>query len=49
MGRAIRLTGDLDETLTATNEFGETASWTFEPDRYVYRAGLGFRLRWLPE
>lgn len=49
MGRVVRLIGDLDETLSATNEFGETASWTFKPERLVYRAGVGFRLRWLPE
>ena len=41
--------GDLDTTLTAANEFGETATWTFEPDSWVWRSGVGFRLRWSPE
>lgn len=48
-GRAYRLIGTLDQTLTATNEFGETATWTFEPERWMYRAGVGLRFRWSPE
>jgi hypothetical protein len=48
-GRAYRLIGELDQTLTATNEFGETATWTFEPERWMYRAGVGIRFRWSPE
>jgi hypothetical protein len=49
MGRAYRLVGDVDNTLTATNEFGETATWTAELERWMYRAGVGFRFRWSPE
>jgi len=48
-GRIYELQGDLDQTLTATNEFGETATWTFEPERTLYRAGVGLRFRWSPE
>jgi hypothetical protein len=48
-GRGYKLLGDLDTTLSQTNESGETATWTFEPDSWVWRAGVGFRLRWLPE
>lgn len=49
MGRGYHLLGDLETTLSATNEFGETATWTFRPDRWVWRGGVGFRFRWLPE
>jgi hypothetical protein len=49
MGRGYKLLGDLDTTLSATNEFGETATWEFEPDSWVWRAGVGFRFRWLPD
>ena len=49
MGRGYRLLGDIDSSFSATNEFGETASWTFRPDRWVWRAGVGIRFHWLPE
>lgn len=49
MGRVVRFVGDLEETLTATNEYGETASWHFDPEKTLWRTGVGFRLRWLPE
>jgi hypothetical protein len=48
MGRGCHLFGDLDTTFSQTNEFGETATWTFKPDPWVWRSGVGFRLRWLP-
>ena len=38
MGRGYHLFGDLETTFSQTNEFGETATWTFEPDRWVWRA-----------
>ena len=44
MGRGYHLFGDLSTTFSQTNEFGETATWTFEPDRWVWRSGVGFRL-----
>ena len=49
MGRGYHLFGDLETTFSQTNEFGETATWTFQPERWVWRGGVGFRLRWLPE
>jgi len=49
MGRGYHLLGDLETTLSQTNEFGETATWTFRPERWVWRGGVGFRFRWLPE
>jgi hypothetical protein len=49
MGRGYHLFGDLETTLSQTNEFGETATWTFDPQPWVWRAGVGFRFRWLPE
>lgn len=58
MGRAYHLIGDLETTLSASQDFvdsdsGETvterASWTFQPQPWVWRGGVGFRVRWLPE
>ena len=49
MGRAYHLFGNLDTTFSQTNEFGETATWTFQPNQWVWRGGVGFRFRWLPE
>ena len=49
MGRGYHLFGDLETTFSQTNEFGESATWTFRPDRWVWRSGVGFRFRWLPE
>ena len=48
-GRAYHFLKSQDTTLSDTNEFGETATWTFEPERWMYRVGVGFRLRWAPE
>ena len=47
--RGYRLFGDLETTFSETNGFGETATWTFQPDRWVWRGGVGIRFRWLPE
>jgi hypothetical protein len=49
MGRGYHLFGDLETTFSETNEFDETATWTFRPDRWAWRGGVGFRFRWLPE
>jgi hypothetical protein len=49
MGRGYYLLGNLDTTLTATNQYGETATWTFQPEQWMIRAGVGIRFRWLPE
>jgi hypothetical protein len=48
-GRGYHFFGNLDDTLTATNEFGETATWTFEKERWAWRAGVGLRFRLIPE
>jgi hypothetical protein len=48
-GRGYHLFGDLETTFSQSNEFGETATWTFRPDRWMWRGGVGFRVRWLPE
>ena len=48
-GRGYHFFGELDDTLTATNEFGETATWSFDRERWAWRAGVGLRFRWLPE
>jgi hypothetical protein len=49
LGRGYRFTGNLNHTLQATNEFGETATWHFELDPWTYRGAVGARFRWLPE
>src|SRR5262249_31311051 len=49
MGRGYRLLGNLDTTFSQTNEFGETATWTFQPDRWVWRGGVGIRSHGLPQ
>ena len=49
MGRGYHLFGDLETTLSQTNEFGESATWTFQPASWVWRGGVGFRFRWVPE
>jgi len=48
-GRGYYLLGDLDETLTATNEFGESATFHFDRERWMWRGGVGIRFRLLPE
>jgi hypothetical protein len=48
MGRGYHLFGDLETSFTETNQFGESATWTIEPDSWAWRGGVGIRLRWLP-
>jgi hypothetical protein len=48
MGRGYHLFGDLEQSFTDTNQFGESATWTIEPDSWAWRSGVGVRLRWLP-
>jgi hypothetical protein len=48
-GRGYHLFGNLDQQFTATNEFGESATWTFQPEQWMWRAGVGIRFRWVPE
>jgi hypothetical protein len=48
-GRGYYLYGKFDIKMSATNEFGETATWTADLDRWAWRGGVGIRFRWLPE
>jgi hypothetical protein len=47
--QAYAFLGDLEVELSDTNEDGETAMWSFEKNRWGFRAGVGLRFRWLPE
>ena len=47
--RGYHFLGSLEDTLTATNEFGETATWSFDRERWAWRAGAGLRFRLVPE
>jgi hypothetical protein len=49
MARGYYLMGDLDVSMTQTNQFGETATWTAKLDPWAWRTGVGFRIRWSPE
>lgn len=48
-GQGYSFLGDLEMRATGTNEFGETAVWQAEKDRWGFRGGVGLRFRWLPE
>jgi len=48
-GRGYRYTGNLEHTLTDTNERGETATWDIDLDPWAWRVGIGARFRWVPE
>lgn len=48
-GRGYYFPGDLEETLTATNEFGERATFDYEFDSWAWRGGAGIRFRFVPE
>jgi hypothetical protein len=58
MGRGYYFFDNLEHTLTATNSDPngcnaagqcEMARWTYDIEPWAWRAGVGFRLRWLPE
>ena len=49
MGRGYYLLGDRKISMSAVNEFGETAAWTAKLQPSVWRSGVGFRFRWSPE
>jgi hypothetical protein len=49
LGRGYYLYGDFDIKMSATNEFGETATWTADLERWAWRGGVGIRFRWEPE
>jgi hypothetical protein len=48
-GQAYRFFGNLDVDLSDTNEFGETANWSFSKQAWGWRARVGLRFQWLPE
>ena len=48
-GQAYAFLGDLEMEFSDTNEFGETATWSFEKNRWAFRGGVGLRFRWVPE
>ncbi len=48
-GQAYNFFGDLQTDLSDQNEFNERAEWSFEKERWGYRAGVGLRFRFLPE
>lgn len=48
-GRAYRFIGNLDVSLRASNEFGESSAWEFERDAWQWAARFGVRLRFVPD
>jgi hypothetical protein len=48
-GQAYSIFGDRDIELSDTNEFGETAEWRFQKEKWGWGARAGLRFRWLPE
>ena len=47
-GQAYKILGDREISFSASNEYGETADWTYENHSWVYRGGVGLRFRFLP-
>lgn len=41
--------GDLDFDTTATNDYSESADFSWKADRWAYRIQAGLRFRWQPE
>jgi hypothetical protein len=48
-GRAYRFIGNLDVSLSDSNEFGESVEFEFERDQWQWAARFGVRLRWVPK
>ncbi len=48
-GQAYAFLGDLEMEFSEATEFDETATWSFEKNRWGFRAGVGLRFRWVPE
>ena len=48
-GQVYSIFGNRDVELSNTNEFGETAEWSFEQSAWGGGARAGLRSRWLPE
>jgi hypothetical protein len=47
--QAFRFLGKRRVSFSMSNEFGETATSSFDQDPWAYAAGVGLRLRWIPE
>jgi hypothetical protein len=47
-GRAYRFIGNLDVSLSDSNEFGESVEFEFERDQWQWAGRFGVRLRWVP-
>ena len=47
--QVFRFLGNRKVSFSTSNEYGETASASFEKDAWAYGVGVGLRLRWLPE
>jgi len=47
--QAFRFLGNRKVSFSTSNEYGETASASFEKDAWAYGVGVGLRLRWLPK
>jgi hypothetical protein len=47
-GQAYRFLGDGEIRMSASNEFGETADWTYQQNPWAYRGGVGMRFRFVP-
>lgn len=48
-GQGYRFLGSRAVRFTDTNEFGETAQWSFQQDAWAWGGRIGLRFRWLPE
>jgi hypothetical protein len=48
-GQSYYFLGDLGVVLSDTNEYGETAVWTFEKNPWGWGARVGLRFRWVPD
>ena len=48
-GAAYRFFGDLSLVAEDSNQYGESAFWYAEKERWAYQGGVGLRFRWIPE
>jgi hypothetical protein len=48
-GQAYYFPGDLEIDLSDSNEFAESASWSYEKEEWGFHVGVGMRFRWLPQ
>jgi hypothetical protein len=48
-GQGYNFLGDRSVDFEDTNEYGETAAWSFEKEAWGWSMDVGLRFRWLPE